>query len=68
MAVVGCCLFPLAPDWAKVVVFYASAGLLSLMLGVLALRGALALGSWVLTGRTVWLLPNLMSEVSRCCC
>lgn len=38
VAVVGCCLFPLAPNWTKVAVFYATAGLLALILGVLALR------------------------------
>lgn len=39
VAVVGACLFPLAPNWAKVGVFYLTAGLLALILGVLALRG-----------------------------
>lgn len=62
LAVVGACLFPLAPNWAKVGVFYLTAGLLALILGVLALRGVLALATWLVSGRTVWLLPNVMSE------
>ncbi|KAI7845608.1 hypothetical protein COHA_000894 [Chlorella ohadii] len=62
LAVVGACLFPLAPNWAKVGVFYLTAGLLALIMGVLALRGALALATWLVSGRALWLLPNVMSE------
>ncbi|KAL4437010.1 hypothetical protein ABPG75_004149 [Micractinium tetrahymenae] len=62
LVVVGACLFPLAPNWAKVAVFYLSSGLLFLILGVLLIRSVLALVTWVATGNTVWLLPNLSSE------
>ncbi|KAL4432440.1 hypothetical protein ABPG77_001739 [Micractinium sp. CCAP 211/92] len=62
LGVVGACLFPLAPNWAKVAVFYVSSGLLFLILGVLLIRAVLALVTWVATGNTVWLLPNLSSE------
>lgn len=62
LGVVGACLFPLAPNWAKVAVFYLSSGLLFLILGVLLIRSVLALVTWVATGNTVWLLPNLSSE------
>ncbi|PRW58596.1 Translocation sec62 [Chlorella sorokiniana] len=62
LAVVGACLFPLAPNWAKVGVFYLTAGLLALILGVLALRSVVALATWLVSGRTLWLLPNVMSE------
>lgn len=65
VAVLAACCFPLAPNWAKVWVFYASASLLILLLGLLALRGALALATWLVAGRTVWLLPNALSEASR---
>ncbi len=44
VAVVGACLFPLAPNWAKVGVFYLTAGLLALIMGVLALRGWVGAG------------------------
>lgn len=64
VGVVGACLFPLAPNWAKVGVFYLSSGLLFLILGVLLVRAALALVTWIATGNTVWLLPNLSSEAS----
>lgn len=63
VVVVGACLFPLAPNWVKIGVFYLTAGLLCLILATLALRSALALSSWLLTGRTLWLLPNVLSEV-----
>lgn len=65
VGVVGACLFPLAPNWAKVAVFYLSSGLLFLILGVLLIRSVLALVTWVATGNTVWLLPNLSSEARR---
>lgn len=63
VGVLGACLFPLAPNWAKVAVFYLSSGLLILILGLLLLRGTLAAVTWIVSGRTLWLLPNLLSEV-----
>lgn len=62
LVVLGACLFPLAPNWAKIGVFYLSSGLLVLLLGALLLRSLLAAVTWIVSGRTVWLLPNLMSE------
>lgn len=62
LGVLGACLFPLAPNWAKVAVFYLSSGLLILILGLLLLRGTLAAVTWIVSGRTLWLLPNLLSE------
>lgn len=62
MGVIAACCFPLAPNWVKVWVFYLSAGLLMLILATLALRSAVALATWLASGRTVWLLPNLLSE------
>jgi hypothetical protein len=61
--VLGACLFPLAPNWAKIAVFYLSSGLLALLLGSLLLRGAVAAATWIVSGHTLWLLPNIMSEV-----
>lgn len=67
VGVLGACLFPLAPNWAKVAVFYVSSGLLFLILGVLLIRAVLALVTWIATGNTVWLLPNLSSEARLVC-
>lgn len=66
LAVVGvllACLFPLAPYWIKAAVFYLALTLLSVILLVLLTRLLLAAGSWVFTGHTLWLLPNVMQEV-----
>ena len=64
VAVLGACLFPLAPNWAKLGVFYASSGLLMAILALLLLRSVLAVSTVLASGRTLWLLPNLMSEAS----
>lgn len=60
--VLAACMFPLAPPPVKVAVFYLCAGLLVLIVSVLALRSLVAAASWIATGSTVWLLPNLLSE------
>jgi translocation protein SEC62 len=60
--VLAVCLFPMAPNWAKIGVVYVSSTLLTLILGALLLRALVAAASWIGAGRTVWLLPNLLSE------
>ncbi|RMZ57486.1 hypothetical protein APUTEX25_003729, partial [Auxenochlorella protothecoides] len=60
--VLAACLFPLAPYGIKVTVFYLASGLLTVILGTLVLRLFVAATSWILTGKTLWLLPNVLSE------
>ena len=55
-------LFPIAPYRLKLGVVYASMGLLSAIFAVTILRLLLFIAVWVLTGRSIWLLPNLYSE------
>ncbi|KDD76972.1 hypothetical protein H632_c51p1 [Helicosporidium sp. ATCC 50920] len=62
LGVLLACLFPIAPSFIKAGVFYAAASLLSLILLILAVRCALAVGVWLLLGQVLWLLPNLLSE------
>lgn len=40
------------------------------IIAVIVARAALAAFSWVFTGKTVWILPNVLAEVRRrrCCC
>lgn len=64
--VLAACLFPLAPYGIKVTVFYLASGLLTVILGTLVLRLFVAATSWILTGKTLWLLPNVLSEVGGC--
>ncbi len=63
--VVGACLFPLAPYKVKLVVVYLSMGILMTLMGALLLRGAIAGATWMAFGRSFWLLPNVLSEVSQ---
>lgn len=64
-AVLLLCLFPLAPYKLKIAVVYASLGLVSLLLGTILLRWVVAGATWFLAGRALWLLPNMLSEVSN---
>lgn len=63
--VLACCLFPLAPYKLKLVVLYASMGLLIALLGSLLVRGLVAGVTWMAAGRSFWILPNVLSEVSH---
>lgn len=63
LGVLLACLFPLAPYPVKAAVFYLAASLLAVILGILTLRLLLASVSWVVSGHTVWLLPNILSDV-----
>jgi len=65
VVVVGACLFPLAPYKVKLVVVYLSMGILMTLMGALLLRGAIAGATWMAFGRSFWLLPNVLSEVSQ---
>ena len=61
--VIGFCLFPLAPHWAKLAVVYTSAGLIIAIVVLIAVRSVLALATWGALGRSLWLFPHLLSEV-----
>jgi translocation protein SEC62 len=62
LAVVLICLFPVAPMWVKAGVVYIASGLLAAIMAVLILRSVIALASYVGTGRTVWILPNVLAD------
>lgn len=62
VGVILICLFPIAPAWVKISVVYFLSGLLTLLIGALLLRGAIALASYIFTGRTVWILPNVLDD------
>lgn len=58
------CLFPLAPQPIKLAVVYLSMTLLTLIFSVLTVRSILAAVTWISTGKTVWLFPHMLSDVS----
>lgn len=62
IGVVLVCLFPVAPYWIKASVVYVLSVILIFMLGFLLLRAVIAAVSWIGTGRTVWVLPNVLSD------
>ena len=65
LGVLLACMFPLAPAPIKLAVFYVCATLVVAILAVLSLRSFVGAVSWILSGSTLWLLPNLLSEVGR---
>jgi translocation protein SEC62 len=62
VGVVLVCLFPVAPTFVKVGVMYASTALLAAIISFLVIRGLVALASYILTGWTVWILPNSLDD------
>jgi len=60
--VLAACLFPLAPMWAKKVVFYVSLSVLILMFAVMMVRIVVYVACWVVAGKHIWLLPNILSD------
>ena len=62
--VLAACLFPLAPYQVKIVVVYLSMGLLVTLMGAILLRGLVAAATWMAVGRSFWILPNVLSEVT----
>ena len=58
------CLFPLAPQPVKLGVVYLSMTLLIVIFTVIAIRSVIAAVTWISTGRTLWLFPNMLSDVS----
>ncbi|KAF5836044.1 translocation protein Sec62-domain-containing protein [Dunaliella salina] len=62
VVVVGACLFPLAPWWARMALVYFLMGLLCLMLGLTLIRYVVFTAVWVVTGHSLWVFPNMMEE------
>eukprot|EP00249_Psilotum_nudum_P021483 c28120_g2_i1 orf=136-1197(-) len=60
----GCCLFPLFPQWCKLVVFYLCLTCLAVIFGILFLRMAVFGLVWILLGKSVWFFPNILAEVA----
>jgi hypothetical protein len=51
-----------APYKVKLAVLYGAMGLLGILFALSVLRLAIFTAIWVLTGRSIWLLPNLYSD------
>lgn len=62
VCVIGVCLFPLAPYNVRIGVMYCLTGLLAALLAALLARYALWLSLWCVTGHSLWLLPNILSD------
>lgn len=62
VGVILLCLFPVAPSWIKIGVVYLLSGVLGVMIGSLVVRGFIALTSFIFTGNTVWILPNVLDD------
>ena len=63
LTIMLCCMFPLAPHPVKLAAVYCSMTLIICILCTLTVRSLLALSSWVLLGRSLWLFPHLLSDV-----
>ena len=62
LIVIAICLFPLAPHWVKLVVFYSSLSLLAFIAVLCVVRLILYGALWTAVGRHMWLFPNLFSD------
>ncbi|KAK9907282.1 hypothetical protein WJX75_000641 [Coccomyxa subellipsoidea] len=62
LTIMLCCMFPLAPHPVKLAAVYCSMTLIICILCTLTVRSLLALSSWVLLGRSLWLFPHLLSD------
>lgn len=59
---ISCCLLPVAPNFVKIAVFYASLTMFSLLISLLIIRLVLFGSIWLILGKHFWLLPNVMSD------
>ena len=62
VGVVLLCLFPVAPTPVKVGVLYFSTTVLAVVTSLLVIRMVIALLSYIVSGRTVWVYPNLLDD------
>lgn len=58
----ACCLFPVFPHWCKLGVLYTCLAFLTLIFGVLILRAAIFTVFWLILGKRIWFLPNILAE------
>lgn len=58
-----CTMFPLAPRPIKLVALYVSMTLIVVIFSVLLVRGLVAMTTWIVLGRSLWIFPHLLSEV-----
>jgi translocation protein SEC62 len=62
VGVVLLCLFPVAPTWVKIGVMYFSTTVLAVVTSLLVIRMVIALLSYIVSGRTVWVYPNVLDD------
>jgi hypothetical protein len=55
-------LYPLAPHPVRLAVLYLLLALLTVIVGTITVRAIVFSAVWILTGYSLWLLPNLLSE------
>ena len=60
--VILACLFPLAPWWMRVTLAYVSMAILTVMLLTIFIRYTVFSVVWTLTGYSIWIFPNMMSD------
>ncbi|KAJ9139670.1 hypothetical protein P3X46_030382 [Hevea brasiliensis] len=56
------CLFPVYPHRCKVLILYACAGVLLLILSLLLLRATIFGALYIILGKRVWFFPNILAE------
>eukprot|EP00262_Sarcandra_glabra_P014817 TRINITY_DN441_c0_g2_i1.p1 TRINITY_DN441_c0_g2~~TRINITY_DN441_c0_g2_i1.p1 ORF type:complete len:359 (+),score=63.14 TRINITY_DN441_c0_g2_i1:165-1241(+) len=56
------CLFPVFPYQFKLIVLYSCAGILLLIFSLLFLRCTIFGAIWIILGKRVWFLPNILAE------
>lgn len=56
------CLFPVYPHQCKLLILYSCAGVLLLILCLLALRALVFGAIWISLGKRVWIFPNILAE------
>ncbi|KAF2312056.1 hypothetical protein GH714_027904 [Hevea brasiliensis] len=56
------CLFPVYPHRCKVLILYACAGVLLLILSLLLLRATIFGALYIILGNRVWFFPNILAE------
>ncbi|KAK1364270.1 Translocation protein SEC62 [Heracleum sosnowskyi] len=56
------CLFPVYPHQCKLLILYSCAGILLLILCLLAVRALVFGAIWIALGKRVWIFPNILAE------
>lgn len=63
--VIAACLFPLAPWWMRMAFVYMLMALLTALLATIVFRYLVFGVVWTLTGHSLWVFPNMMSDEVR---